>query len=256
MQINFFEEFPDKDLEKAKLINFRSVIFIASKSLNEFLEYKEKLYKINPKLEAAYWPTLKDSYWISPFSNTAELNRVLTEIKTIKKEGIKLPKILVDLEPPIMNKILFITNLPYLRENKKIIENIFMEAYPKIGVYSAENPLIGEFHYKVHKLLGLSFANETCPYTKIFMLYTSIPAYQLFKKQIEGYFLNEIINNWKGVEVGLGTIAPGITNDPILSPDGLDRDLSFMKSYGINTVTIFRLGGLNKKYLQVIQKYI
>ena len=56
--------------------------------------------------------------------------------------------------------------------------------------------------------------------------------------------------------VALGTIAVGITgNEPILNPEELARDLKIAKNNGINEVVIFRLGGLNKEYVDVIKKY-
>ena len=47
MKISFFEEFPEKGLEKAKLINFPSTLYIATKSLIEFKYFRDKLKKIN-----------------------------------------------------------------------------------------------------------------------------------------------------------------------------------------------------------------
>ena len=61
----------------------------------------------------------------------------------------------------------------------------------------------------------------------------------------------------KDLQVGLGTIATGILgNEPILSPQKLARDLKEMQELNINEVVIFRLGGLNKKYLQTIKKFL
>mgnify|MGYP001569101821 CR=1 FL=1 len=73
------------------------------------------------------------------------------------------------------------------------------------------------------------------------------------EKQIrigKNYFGNNFV-------VALGTIAVGINgNEPILSPKELDRDLKIMKSNGISDAVVFRLGGLNKKYIDVIKEYV
>jgi len=67
MRINFFEEFPiSLNLSKAKLIQFPSTIFLAATSLEHFNTAKKKLKKINPKLEAAYWPILPKADWMAP----------------------------------------------------------------------------------------------------------------------------------------------------------------------------------------------
>ena len=56
--------------------------------------------------------------------------------------------------------------------------------------------------------------------------------------------------------VGMGTIAKGIYGvEPLLSENQLDKDLEVAKAAGVKEVVIFRLGGLNKKYLQVIKRH-
>ena len=72
MKINFFEEFPTKEnLDKAKLIKFDSVVYIAAKSLKEFEKWSKQIKKINFRITPAYWPILKkkEGYWLSPFSD-------------------------------------------------------------------------------------------------------------------------------------------------------------------------------------------
>ena len=72
MRINFFEECigdPQTDLQNAALITWPSTIYIAAASLSEFIERRRILFAINPHVTAAYWPVLKNSYWISPFAD-------------------------------------------------------------------------------------------------------------------------------------------------------------------------------------------
>ena len=57
--------------------------------------------------------------------------------------------------------------------------------------------------------------------------------------------------------ISLGTIAHGINGDePILSSGNLEEDLEFVKTSGFKKVIIFRLGGLNKEYINVLEKFI
>jgi hypothetical protein len=59
------------------------------------------------------------------------------------------------------------------------------------------------------------------------------------------------------LQIGLGAIATGISGkEPILSPKGLEEDLDFCRNQKIDAVVIFRLGGLDSKYLEVIRKYL
>ena len=81
MKIDFYEEFPRKEnIEKLKLIKFKTRLFIAAKSLNEFQELERQTKKINSKVECAYWPIIKNSYWISPFANTSDLLNLFDEL--------------------------------------------------------------------------------------------------------------------------------------------------------------------------------
>lgn len=105
MRVNFFEEFPtDENLEKTRLINFDSTIYIAASSFQEFQALRKKLNNINPELEAAYWPVLEKSYWISPFSFTDELENLAEDLQ--KNKQTEPLKVLIDLELPLLNLLL------------------------------------------------------------------------------------------------------------------------------------------------------
>jgi hypothetical protein len=61
--------------------------------------------------------------------------------------------------------------------------------------------------------------------------------------------ISHLVKQNPKIELGLGTIATGVLeNEPILSPLNLTRDVQIAKDLGIETVTIFRLGGLTKEY--------
>ncbi len=133
MKIDFFEEFPAKEnLEKLKLIKFPCRVFIAAKSVKEFQGLEKQAVKINKKIKTAYWPLVKNSYWISPFSNTKDLAELFKEL-----EKTNYP-LLIDLEPPFLNKILFLKNIFSLRKNKKLIKQ-FLEKN-KNRITTAQTP--------------------------------------------------------------------------------------------------------------------
>ncbi len=104
MRVNFFEEFPNSiSLSKAKLIDFPSTIFIAAKSFEEFKIWEEELGKINPDLQAAYWPIINRSYWISSFSYHEDIKKLYDDLR--KNTGKERLKILFDLEIPFKFKL-------------------------------------------------------------------------------------------------------------------------------------------------------
>ena len=68
--------------------------------------------------------------------------------------------------------------------------------------------------------------------------------------------LEHLIKDKENYSISLGTIAIGILgNEPILPPEQLRRDISFIKEAGFNRITIFRLGGLNKDYIKILKKF-
>lgn len=258
MRIDFFEEFPnDENLKKAKLVNFDSTIYIAAKSFQEFQLLKKRLNKINPKLEAGYWPILEKSYWISPFSYSYELKNLLKDFEQNKLATKKL-KVLVDLELPFLNKKLFFVNLFSFFRNKKLIKKIFKNPDQlKIDILTAEYPVSSKLHQKILQWLGLSYPVEKFPHKKIMMFYSSIIENKNTQNSIKQIIIKKSKQYGQHFQVGLGTIAIGILgNEPILSPENLDKDLVFLNKHGIETAVIFRLGGLNKKYLKIIKKYL
>jgi len=243
MKIEFYEEFPDKNnLSKLKLLNFQIKIFLAAKSIKEFQKYEKiaKNYKNN--LEVAYWPIVKNSYWISPFSNTDDLITLFQELD-------KLPNsLLIDLELPLRKKWkMYFKNLFSFRKNKRLIKN-FLEKN-KDRITTAEYPFA--FVSKIMKLLGL---NYNINYERSIMWYSS-----MMKKKMNLLIKKNLskIRNKKNYSISLGTIAIGILGtEPILSPKKLEKDLKFVEKKGFKKVVIFRLEGLNKEYLKVLNKFL
>jgi len=226
MIISFFEEFPTKEnLGKIKLIKFPSKLYLASSSLNNFLKIKQKIKSKYIK-EMIYWPTLtkQEGYWISPFSKTKALKRIFKELK-----NKKIP-IMLDLEFPI-KKHHILKRLFLFPKNKKLIYN-FIKDY-KGKIYTAE------YFYSKKGFLSPNLKNK-----KIKMLYSS---FHSFSRE----FMKKTAKN---AIIGLGTIAKGIDDrNLILSPEKLKSELQLLKNQ--EEVIIFRLGGLNKKYINFIQEF-
>jgi hypothetical protein len=243
MKIEFYEEFPSKEnLKKLKLINFPTKIFIASHSIKEFKKF-ERIVKFYKKdLEVAYWPLLKNSYWISPFANTKDLIETFSELDKIKNP------LLIDLELPLKKKWkMYFKNIFYFRKNKKLIKT-FLEKNKKRAT-TAEYPFA--FISKLMKIIGLNYSIN---YERSIMWYSSMFSNYLNKK-IKKNLVK--IKNKENYSISLGTIAIGILgNEPILPLEDLEKDLQFAKDAGFEKVVIFRLEGLNKNYLAVLNKFI
>jgi hypothetical protein len=242
MIIEFYEEFPDKEnLEKLKLIKFPTKIFIASKSIKEFQEYEKIAKSYKKDLEVAYWPIVKNSYWISPFANHKDLIELFNNLEKIKNP------LLIDLEFPLAKRWkMYFKNIFCFRKNKKLIKKFLKNNKKRIT--TAE---YSHIFSRIRKILGLSYDIN---YEKSIMFYTSIRSTKLNKK-----IKNNLkkIKNKKDYSISLGTIAIGILgNEKILSPENLEKDLKFVKQQGFGKVIIFRLGGINKDYVQVLEKFI
>lgn len=242
MQINFYEEFPTKEnLEKLKLIKFPTKIFIATKSVKEFQELKKQVKKINKKIKTAYWPLVKNSYWISPLSNTKDLVELFKEL-----EKTNYP-LLIDLELPFLNKILFFKNIFSLRKNKKLIKQ-FLEKN-KNRITTAQFPPISNLGLR--NFFGLDYKIDL---EKGLMWYSSMIPKSLNKKTKKNLLK---IQNKQEYIISLGVIAKGILHyEPILPPQALKKDLEFVKKAGFKKVCIFRVGGLNKDYAKIIEKFL
>lgn len=260
MRIGFYEEFPTKEnLDRIKLIGFEARLIVASNSLSEFhsIESKVNQYKNKNIKEVAYWPVLgkEEGYWFSAFAKNSALKRVIEELK-----GNKKPLTLMwDAELPFYKSSILKQLFNYFK-NRKLILDFFKNAEKyNIKIMTSEYPLESKFFIKL--LFGLfliSFDTRKYKNKKIAMLYTSFlknhPDIENFlESQIKTgkkYFGNDFI-------VALGTTAAGVNgNEPILSPEELERDLRIIKNNGVSEVVIFRLGGLNRNYLKAIKKYL
>lgn len=245
MKIGFFEEFPTpENLAKLKLISFKTNLSLASSNVNTFLGLKGKIGKEFKNIEKIiYWPILniKEGYWLSAFSNTEAIQRILKEIKSTKEYF----PVLWDAELPILNKKLFLTEFSKVISNKKLIQNIISDQFPNHPLIITEIPRTG-----IAKILS-EIAAVSFPFTnyhRLDMLYNSKNLHLIIRKNKTQY---------KNYSVALGLIAPGVNDktESLISPQKLFNDLQVAKSEGVSEVIIYRLGGLNEEYLEVIKNF-
>ncbi len=242
MKIEFYEEFPNKEnLKKLKLIKFPTKIFIASKSIKEFQKFEKiaKFYKKNS--EVAYWPIIKNSYWISPFSNPEDLEKLFLELNKIKNP------LLIDLELPLKKrKLMYLKNLFNFSKNKRRIKKFLEKNKSRITTAEYHNLWVS----KIMKFLGLNYSVKN---ERSIMWYSSMRTKKVNKKVARGLLR---IKNKSNYSISLGTIAIGMMgNEPKISPRNLEKDLKFVKNAGFKKVVIFRLEGLNKNYVKVLNKF-
>lgn len=255
MKINFFEEFPTRaNLEKASMISFPSRIYLAATCIDDFRIIADKLHSINPDVDVGYWPVLKESYWISPFSRPKELSDLINDIIANMDECC--PKTLLDLEFPLVNLSMFVENLTSFFKNRRMIRQI-MERLEQNGIdyISTEYPYPMDSIRDILTYMGASH-NRT-GHKQVLMFYTSkIPSYAI-RSAIRNYIARKASEDDSTIQVALGTIASGIFKRTfLLRPQNLDKDLRFLDDHGVEKAFIFRLGGLDEDYMNIIGKYV
>lgn len=244
MIISFFEEFPTEDsLAKLKLVSWPTKLYVAAHSVEQFRAVTSVIRHNKNLLEAVYWPLLQkqEGYWISPFSKQTALQRLFDDLEH------KNISVMLDLElPTTQNPLLYLTELLNFKKGKDLIHS-FVCNHPG-ETYLCEYAA-SEKHLK---RLGLHYANQKSKVMK--MLYHSVHYYSPEKLQSE--LQHGIQKYGENYIVGFGTIALGITGkEPILSPEQLEKDLQIAQDAGVKEVVLFRLGGLNKKYVKVLEKF-
>jgi hypothetical protein len=253
MRISFFEEYPlEKNLSKIKIIPFQTNLYLGCRNVKEFLELRAKLKKKFKNLDKViYWPILdlSEGYWLSAFSKTSAIKRVFKELKSTEENF----PVLWDAELPILNKRLFFTEILHFPFNRNLIHKVLQSQKDNHPLIVAELPRDG-----VRRLLsimgGSSFPFSN--YHRLDMLYTSMLKIENKEKYVRGVIRNNK-NRFKRYSVGLGLIERGEEDHvtPLISPKELERDLTIVKKERIREVVIYRLGGLNKRYLSVLKKY-
>ena len=154
MIINFFEEFPTKEnLAKLQLVDWPCTVYVAAKSLSQFEKIKSSISKKNIKL--GYWPILekKEGYWLSPFSSSKAVKRVVNEINNYKKPI----KIMWDAELPFRHPWLFLRIDNFIR-NKPRIKSFFKSNGKNI--LTSEYPIKNKLAELIFKALGVYFSTK------------------------------------------------------------------------------------------------
>ncbi|MBT7496974.1 hypothetical protein HN662_01475 [Candidatus Woesearchaeota archaeon] len=247
MLISFFEEFPTKDnLAKLKLVNWPTKLYLAAKSYHEFCKITKKINHNHIK-EFIYWPILekKEGYWISPLTPRTALKRILEELKK------KKVSVMLDLElPTTKNPLLYLTQSLNFFRNKKLTSD-FITNYSG-DIYLAEYYPEGKRQEKIMQSFGLHYPHKKAKIIK--MVYHSMHNFnQDFIKRELTRGVEEYADNYL---VTYGTIATGINgNEPLLEAKQLENDLKIAQKAGVKEVVIFRLGGLNNQYAQLLKKY-
>lgn len=245
MQISFFEEFPTKkNLAKIKYVPFPTKIYVAAHSLHEFKSISLPSKNIKERI---YWPLLKreEGYWFSPFSQRKALLRIMKEL-----QGKDIP-LLWDAELPThTNPLLYLTQSIVFFQNRKLIRDFVSD---RKEIYTAEYFPSSRFAEGLLHFLGLSFTKRN--HYPIKMVYSSMHDFG------EEFIRREVVQAQKRygkrLRIGLGTLTHGIRGDePIISLSLLERDMNLCKELGIEEVILFRLGGMNKDYQGILEKFI
>ena len=245
MIISFFEEYPTAlNLQKLKLISWPTKLYVAARSVAEFEKIVGTIKNKNVK-EGVYWPVLQreEGYWISPFSEKKALQRIFAELN-----GKNIP-VMLDLELPITrNPSLMLTQFFSFYANRAIIRNFIQDYRGK--VYLAEYYPEGKRKERMLQFMGLHYPNSKVYVIK--MMYHSMHCVN--EKVVRRDFRQGVQALGNHFIAGLGTIATGVLgNEPILSQEQLKSDLRLAKEAGVREVVVFRLGGMNERYADVLR---
>lgn len=257
MQVHFFEEYPsDSELQLAQHIDFPCTIFLGAQSMVAFAEASARLERWNREIEPAYWPILPRSYWISPFSHGDELEQLRLDLGQWSES--RPLKVLLDLELPLLQKQLFWRNGRHFLTNKQRIKSLFQDALEApVALYTAEYPVPYQWTEWLQEALGIAYPMATFPHTKVAMFYSSLSPQWKYAEWLGERMLRRTKEYGSHFVVGVGTIATGaFGTEPILTPEALRRDLTFLQQWGVEEVVIFRLGGLSEAYLKVIRGFV
>lgn len=252
MEINFFEEYPTKEtISKLKLLAFKTRLYLGTRSVKEFLDFRKELKtEFKNVKEVIYWPLLSDDegYWFSAFSKKEALTRIFRDIENSKASF----RVLLDLEIPMNNKALFITEIQNYLSSRKLIQDFIKQQSANHAVIVAQLPW-----YDLRRYL-LDFVATGFPfnsYHRLDMIYTSF-----LVKDKQNYLRKAVKigkKSYRNYSVGLGIIAEGEDKKrlPFLQPNDLVKDLAILKEEEIKEAIIYRLGGVNKDFLKVISSF-
>jgi len=252
--VTLVEEFPtEENLAKLRLFDFPVNIFVAAKNITEFRRVEGELKKYSTVKTAGYWPTLEieEGYWLSAFSKREGIERVIGEINSVDSPI----SVLWDAELPHLRKRLFLTEIPRFLGNREIIRNFIGDPPKNVTLYVAENRRRWPIYNWFLKIFAVTFVPDL-KYNRVEMLYGQL------SPEMERRLLNNGVATSKNYYPAFGITAEGIGEKPNgknwmrISPKILSEQLNIAKKFGIKSVVIYRLGGIDKEYLEVIKKYL
>ncbi len=254
LAVTLVEEFPtEENLAKLNLFDFPVNIFVAANNITEFKKIEDRLKKYPIVKEVGYWPILKieEGYWFSAFSKREGIKRIIKELESIDRPI----SVLWDAELPHLRRRLFLTEVSRLLGNREIIQNFVTNPPKDVTLYVAENRSKGTIYNLLLKIFAVTFVPEL-KYNRIEMLYGQLRPETLRRS------LNSGVATSKNYFPAFGTTAEGIGENPKegswmrISPQILGEQLSIAQKFGIKRVIIYRLGGLDKDYLEVIKEFV
>ena len=196
------------------------------------VDWDSKIYFASPKPknDFTWWPIMKRGYFISYLSPKDDLVELLNAI-----EHYKPNEVMLDLEVPLKIEI------KGTHEKKKILEKILEEADK---VTTVEYPYLSNITESMKKKIGLTLESDE----KIYICHTSYSP-RILSKIFEKAYKRD-------AKIGVGTIAKGKFGfERIMKPKELKNTLRKLEEYG-RDVVIYRLGGLNKEYIEIIKEFI
>ena len=251
MQISFFEEFPNStNLNKLDLIKFPTKLYLAEYNIEGYKQYKKELQiKYKNLKEVIWWPILNidEGYWLSPWSKRRALLRLFHQLLNEKIS------ILWDAEFPKKRSLIYWQFFKSFK-NKRLIKEFFKRY--KGQIYTAEYFTNNKIMHKFLEYNCLFFDPNKYHNIKIKMLYSSMHTWlneENLENEIKKY-KQEYKNNFI---IALGLLNKGINNnEKLISKENLKKDFDICKKLKVKEVVIYGLKGLDKEYLEIINKFI
>jgi hypothetical protein len=255
LSVTFIEEFANrKNLNKLNLIKKRTRVQIAARSLSEFYKLRNYIKKIKKDVEFVYWPLLSisEGYWFSPFADYKAIRRIFSELENRKEKG-KI-WIRLDLEFPRSRLINISRNFIHSFKNKRIITEFVVNAKKNnIGIITAEYAYAPE---SLLEILGLAYNTKTYGNHKLKMMFKKPIGKRFFLKLLKRKIRRYIQKYRDNLIIETGLTARGVSPfEWIATPEEIKSYIEIAREEGVKQVLIFRLGGLNKDYLDALEGF-
>ncbi len=228
MEISFFEDSINKKvLDKLKLLNFRTRIYLVLSDYNKFNDAIKKLKNKYIK-EVVYWPTLKikGCYWISPFKHKDKLLNVFEQnLNSSLLDKVELNKA----------KLIYLKDMYHLFKNKRKFKEFVDDNKNYIIGRHAE----GAIKNDLLDFFGINF--NPLRYNDIIIktLANSLNKKQSFIKR-EVQFLSRYHKDKYLLA--------------IKDLKSFYKDLKIAKKLKAEEVIIYKLESLNKEHLKIIKR--